>query len=162
MFLHGIPMRGCLNIGKLYANEKNGILFGPAHIEAYRLAEGQNWIGFVLSEKTRKKVRNFKSTYNLRYLAHKVPYNEKPKLRNLLAYNLKLVSTVNSTRLSVALGNMKHKAILMLRKEKGNKIVNLKRCNDYKKIISKYENTRKFMLRVYPELKEKIKKQSAG
>lgn len=167
MFLHGIPMRGCLNTGRFYADEENGIFFGPAHIEAYRLAEGQNWIGFVLSEKTKKKLADFeligfKSTYNCRYRKYKVPYNEEPKLRNLLAYNLRLIPNYNEDsarnvikRLWIALGNMEYKAVLILRKKKGDKIINLKRCNDYKKIIAKYENTKKFMLHIYPELKRR-------
>ncbi len=171
MFLHEIPMRGCLNVGQFYADEGNGIFFGPAHIEAYKLAEGQNWIGLVFSEKTRGKFEcfesaGFKSNIRFRYQEYEVPYKKKPKRRKLLAYNLKLVPNYNEEsvraaieRLWIALGDMKYKAVPMLRKKKGNKIVNLKKCLDYRKIITKYENTKKFMLYIYPELKEKIKKQ---
>jgi hypothetical protein len=170
MFLGRIPMRGCLNWEQFYADEENGIFFGPAQIEAYKLAEGQNWIGFVLSKKTMEKLTSFesvgiKSGYKNRYKEYKVPYNKDSKLRKLLAYNLNLLTTIGNTgqarnqqyQLWMALGDMEYKACLMLRKKKGNRIVNLKKCLEYKKITTIYKNTRKFMLCVYPALKEMTK-----
>lgn len=170
MFREEIPMRGCLNIGQFYADEENGIFFGRALIEAYHSAEGQNWIGFVLSEKTREKfecfeLAGFKSNIRHRYQEYAVSYKKKPKRRKLLAYNLNLLTTIGNTgqarnrqyQLWMALGDMEYKACLMLRKKKGNRIVNLKKHPEYKKIITIYKNTKKFMLCVYPALKEQIK-----
>jgi hypothetical protein len=167
------PMRGCLNWGQFYADEENGVFFGPAQIEAYKLAEGQNWIGFVLSEKTREKLISFesvgiKSGYKKRYMEYKVPYNEKPKLRNLLAYNLNLLTTIGNTgqarneqyQLWKALDYMKYLALQMLLKNKTDKSVDIEKCSEYKEIITKYDNTEKFMFWLYPALKEMIKKQS--
>ncbi len=164
MFRGRIPMRGCLNIGQFYSDEKNGIFFGPAHIEAYRLAEEQNWIGFVLSEKTREKLASFelvgfKSGYKKRYSEYEVPYNDEPYRRNLLAYNLILASTNPGfqNELWMALDSMKFNAIQMLLKENGNKNVDIEKCPEYRKIITKYENTEKFMFCVYPELEQRAK-----
>jgi len=42
-----IPARGCLSVGDFYAEDD--VLIGPALIDAYRLAECQDWLGFVLS-----------------------------------------------------------------------------------------------------------------
>jgi hypothetical protein len=44
-----IPVRGCLTIGDFYEDMSDRVLIGPALIEAYKLVEGQDWLGFVLS-----------------------------------------------------------------------------------------------------------------
>lgn len=173
MFLGRIPMRGCLNWGQFYADEENGIFFGPAQIEAYKLAEEQNWIGFVLSKKAREKLASFesvgvKSGYKNRYREYNVPYNKDPKLRSLLAYNLNLITTIGNTgqarneqyQLWMALDYMKWLVPQMLLKNKTDKSVDIEKCSEYKEIITKYDNTEKFMFWLYPALKEMIKKQS--
>ena len=174
-----IPMRGCLNVGRFCADEDNRIFFGPALIEAYDCAEGQNWIGFVLSEKTREKLSSFesagiKSGYKNRYVEYLVPYkkepNEKePKLRNLLAYNLNLLTTIGNTgqargqqyELWTALGFMKYVA-QMLSIKKGNQSIDVEESSDYEEIITKYDNTEKFMFWLYPALKEMAEKQNTS
>jgi hypothetical protein len=169
-----IPMRGCLNVGRFCADEENRIFFGPALIEAYDCAEGQNWIGFVLSEKTREKLSSFesagiKSGYKNRYREYEVPYNKEPRLRNLLAYNLNLLTTIGDTgqargqqyELWTALGFMKGVA-QMLSTKKGNQSADIEKCSDYDEIITKYDNTEKFMFWLYPALKEMTEKQNAS
>jgi len=150
-----IPMRGCLNVGRFCADEENRFFFGQALIEAYDCAEGQNWIGFVLSEKTREKLSSFesagiKSGYKNRYREYKVPYKE--ELRNLLAYNLNLLTTIGNTgqarsqqyELLRALDHMKYVAQMLS-------------TNDYEEIITKYDKTEEFMFWLYPALKEMTK-----
>jgi hypothetical protein len=45
----GIPVRGSMSHGNLYADKKASTFFGPALIEAYHYGENQDWIGFVLT-----------------------------------------------------------------------------------------------------------------
>ena len=164
-----IPMRGCLNIGRFCADEENRIFFGPALIEAYDCAEGQNWIGFVLSEKAREKLASvefagIKSGYKNRFVEYSVPYNKGPKTRNLLAYNLNLLTTIGNTgqarnqqyQLLMALDQMRSVA-QMLSTKKGNQSADIENCSDYEEIITKYENTEKFLFWCYPWLKERKK-----
>jgi len=175
MFLKEIPMRGCLNVGQFYADEKNGVFFGQAITEAHNLAEGQNWLGFVLTEKTREKQMDFesvgfKSNNKLRYLEYEVPYKQKPYRRKLPTYNLNLLFIDYHTaeakdfqkRLLIALGNMQFKAILMLRQRKKGENAAVEKSPEYKKIITKYKNTRQFLCYVYPTLKGRKTKKLNG
>jgi hypothetical protein len=169
-----IPMRGCLNVGRFCADEENRIFFGPALIEAYDCAEGQNWIGFVLSEKTREKLANFESVginsgYKDRYVEYSVPYKKEPKLRSLLTYNLKLLTTIGNTgqarsqqhALWEAFSYMKYVA-QMLSTKKVDKSADIEKSSDYDEIITKYDNTEKFMFWFYPALKEMAEKQNTS
>lgn len=54
-----IPLRGCLTVGDLYIDNQDGVLVGPALIEAYRTAEGQDWLGFVLTDKATEKIKQY-------------------------------------------------------------------------------------------------------
>ena len=45
-----IPIRGAMSFGELYADDAHGLYFGKALIEAYKISESQDWIGFVLCE----------------------------------------------------------------------------------------------------------------
>ncbi len=165
MFLKEIPMRGCLNVGQLYADEENGIFFGRALIDAYKSSEGQNWIGFVLCDKTRKKLEgfesaDFKSNKNFHYLEYKVPYKKKPKRRKLFVYypNTCLIETFpgpandQKTRLLSALDAMEYQAQLIYI----NKNFDMEKDPDYKKVISKYKNTREFFTNAHHLLRERF------
>jgi hypothetical protein len=46
---NGIPVRGAISCGDLYADRENNLFFGKALLEAYHYAENQNWIGFILT-----------------------------------------------------------------------------------------------------------------
>ena len=165
IFLGEIPMRGCINVGQFYADEDNDIFFGPAHIEAYHLAEGQDWIGLVLSEKAKQKVIDYESkgfklnNHHYRCEEYEVPYNKGPQVPKMSAYNLKLLPSNLKlhNRLWMALNNMKYKAILLLSNEMRNENVDIEKSPEYRKIITKYENTEKFLFWCYPWLKERKK-----
>ncbi len=162
-----IPMRGCLNVGRFYADEKDRIFFGPALIEAIDCAEGQNWIGFILSEKTRKRLASFESVgikpgYEKRYVEYEVPFKKVQKQRKLLAYNLNLSTTIGNTewarnqqnQLWAALDYMKYMAQMLSTKEV-NQNADVEKCSDYEEIITKYENTKNFLFSFYPWLEER-------
>lgn len=174
MFLEKIPMRGCLNWGQFYADEENGIFFGPALIDAHDWAEGQKWIGFVLSEKARERLAGIesagiKSDYENRYREYKVPYNKEPRLLLAYNYNLNLHTTIGNTgqarsqqyELWTALGFMKGMA-QMLSITKVNQSADVEKSSDYDEIITKYDNTEKFMFWLYPALKETAGKQNTS
>ncbi len=49
LIIRGIPVRGALTFGGLYSQSARNIFVGPALIDAYRYAENQDWLGFVLT-----------------------------------------------------------------------------------------------------------------
>jgi hypothetical protein len=49
LLLRHIPMRGALSCGDFFAHPDSTVFIGPALVDAYRLCEDQDWIGFVLS-----------------------------------------------------------------------------------------------------------------
>lgn len=155
MFNKYIPLRGCLNVGQFYTNEENGIYFGRALIEAYRLAESQNWIGFVLSKNTREKLERFesaglKSNIRGRFSEYKVPFKKEPEQCNLCAYKFNIYTSIAD--LEMTLGNMESSAITQLTSlKKARNIDDLKKCPEYKKIITKYENTKKYLVALKKE-----------
>lgn len=46
----GIPIRGAMSCGNFYADSENNLFFGQALLEAHRIGESQDWVGFVLCE----------------------------------------------------------------------------------------------------------------
>jgi hypothetical protein len=56
MFGGLIPMRGCLAHGDLYSGPEDE-LFGPALIDAYREAEAQDWLGFIIHPNAEERMR---------------------------------------------------------------------------------------------------------
>jgi hypothetical protein len=163
MFLKEIPMRGCLNVGQLYADEENGIFFGPALIDAHDFAENQEWIGFILSKEAREKIKDyelagFKTDNDYWFQEYNVPYKDKEKSKryNLLVYKLNILNTEYSERLWIALNIMERKAFLSLPKDKRNNNINT--CSKCKRIFTKYRNTEDYLLSLYPSLQSEGKK----
>ncbi|TKJ39431.1 MAG: hypothetical protein CEE38_01450 [Planctomycetes bacterium B3_Pla] len=154
------PMRGCLNVGKFYADEENGIFFGRALIDAYHCAEGQNWIGFVLSDEARRKFedyesKGFKSSKYSSFHEYDVPYKKEAKRRNLLAYRPYSGSPNYPERWWEALSNMRNEAFLALPDEKENE--NIDTCSKCKRIFTKYRNTENYLLFLYPSLQSEVR-----
>ena len=163
MFTQCIPMTGCLDIGKFYVDEGKGIFFGRSLVNAHRWVEGQDWIGFVLSERVRKKIAEFKVKYpngywdefKKHYLNYPVPCKKGIK-RKLLVYKLTInpyaggqQAKLDRCTLWNCWGDMKAKARILLKaKRKGINSI------EYKNVIRKYKNTKEFLLRAYPALKE--------
>ena len=59
VIMRQIPLRGSMTIGDFFFKEEEGIFFGPALIEAYECGEGQNWLGFVLTEDAEKQMAKY-------------------------------------------------------------------------------------------------------
>jgi hypothetical protein len=53
---HGIPFRGGLSCGDFFAKPKQNIYVGEALVEAYKMSECHNWIGFSFTEKAAKQL----------------------------------------------------------------------------------------------------------
>jgi len=170
MFTLCIPMTGCLDIGKFYVDEGKGIFFGRSLVNAHRWVEGQDWIGFVLSEEVEKKIDEFKvkcpngywDEFKKYYLNYPVPCKKGVKKCKLLVYNLTIEPYVDNQKaereqrtLWDCLGDMEAKAkTLLMEKTRREGIVDLEKCREYKNVIRKYKNTKKFLLYAYPALKE--------
>lgn len=150
MFLKNIPLRGCLNYGKFYANKEKGIYFGSALIEAYELAESQDWIGYILSEKAEDKMgiyntqdcqpsgRDFREYYK----EYDVPMKDSKKQR-LPTYKIStypLFGNDGSDPLGGCLTQMWSYV-------KHDKNLSSEKKQDIKR---KYENTKNFLLELYP------------
>ena len=52
----GIPVRGALAFGELYADETNNLFLGVALIDAYEYGEKFDWLGFVLHPSALKRM----------------------------------------------------------------------------------------------------------
>jgi len=55
--LAGIPVRGALAFGELYADATNNLYLGKALIDAYEYGEQFDWLGFVLHPTALKQMR---------------------------------------------------------------------------------------------------------
>lgn len=151
------PMRGCLNTGHLYSDEKDEIFFGQALIDAYHIAEWQNWIGLVLSKKAIKKIKEYelvghKTNNELWFQEYNVPYKEEAKksIVDNNTYKLNFLDE-NPVILWNHLSNMEHEAFLTLPKNENNI------CSKCKNIFVKYQNTEKYLISIYPLLRNERK-----
>lgn len=153
------PMRGCLNVGQLYVDEKDDFFFGNSLIKAHQLAEGQNWIGFVLSEEAIAKIKDYELsgaiTNNDRWFQeYNVLYKNKKEPKKLFVYKMNFfpIHAKYPNILWDLLPNMEHEAFL-------TKDKNLNRCSDRcsecKRVFTKYRNTEDYLLSLYPILKNK-------
>lgn len=52
----GLPIRGALACGELYADAQSDILVGEALVEAYRFGEAQDWLGLILCRSATKRM----------------------------------------------------------------------------------------------------------
>ena len=171
MFNQYIPMRGCLNVGHFYVDEEKGIFLGRSLVEAHDLAEGQNWVGFILSEKVGERLYDFnakdsklyRDELKKHYVEYQVPFKKKMK-RSLLVFNLTIDPYLSNAQaqqyqseLLNSLDTMKYISIIHLRKRmKSKELIGLKKCHEYKNVNTKYKNTKDFLLYVYPTLKGKV------
>ena len=51
-----IPMRGAISFGQMIIDEEKKIYMGPALIDAYKYAEDQNWINFVITPSAKAEI----------------------------------------------------------------------------------------------------------
>ena len=154
------PMRGCLNVGQFYADEETGIFFGRVLIDAYKLSNDQDWIGFVLSREARERLKDYESMglksskYSL-FQEYNVPYKGETKGRALLAYIPYSALPDHPGSWWNVLINMEHEAFLALPDEEENG--NIDTCSECKKIFTKYRHTEDYLLSLYPSLHSKVR-----
>jgi hypothetical protein len=53
-----IPVRGAITCGGLYSQSTRNVFVGPALIDAYKYAEGQDWLGFVLTPTAKAQLQD--------------------------------------------------------------------------------------------------------
>ena len=130
-----IPIRGAMSFGELYADDVHGLYFGRALIEAYKISESQDWIGFVLCETTSGHLKKLGLPANerLNYAEYPVPLkgyeNEK-----VVRYERSLPSFIIGESPSARGQERCRKALLAMAKQhKGTEIE------------KKYKNTLEFL-----------------
>jgi len=179
MFLRGIPVRGCLTVGKLYIDEENGIYFGPGFIEAYDVAEGQDWVGFILTKRARDRILSYRvgdlSALDVctqyRYREYRVPF--KPhgltgKISSVVrrvfrcGMGRKAVLPAYTMNIHPSPGNGRRNDSIRL----WNALIDMqviardiycKKKKESRKVNVKYENTKSFLLEIFAELKKLAK-----
>jgi hypothetical protein len=58
MLKEEIPLRGALACEDFYADEAPRVFFGRALVEAHKYAEGQDWVGFILTPSAERHARD--------------------------------------------------------------------------------------------------------
>jgi hypothetical protein len=95
----GLPIRGALACGELYADAQSDIFIGNALIEAYRFGEAQDWLGFALCRSATRRMAavGLPPCQRLNYRRWKIPWSKKKKsksgARPLYAYAIGVSST---------------------------------------------------------------------
>jgi hypothetical protein len=142
-----IPLRGCLNYGRFYADPDNDIYWGTALNKAHELAEGQNWIGYVLSSEAINQIQKYHTDYweivKDGYKKYNVPMKNN-KYESLYAYANKKFHPDPGTILGESLVWMWMNFLGKNEKYEEN-------------IIVKYENTKNFLLGIYPDIYDLVK-----
>jgi hypothetical protein len=60
---HNLPSRGALSFGEFYVDAANSIYVGKALVEAYELAESQEWIGAVIGQSLTEDLSEMNRTF---------------------------------------------------------------------------------------------------
>jgi len=79
-----IPLRGALACGDFYADENSRLFFGKALVEAHQYAEGQNWIGFVLSPSAKRRASQLRLLPSSFYRSWPVSLKRTPETEETL------------------------------------------------------------------------------
>ena len=83
------PLRGALSFGEFYSDKEKGIYVGPGLSDAYKYAEKQDWIGFVMTPDACKNLRGTKLSEDLdngglNFSRYSVPVKKKEKNDGLI------------------------------------------------------------------------------
>jgi len=82
----GLPLRRALGMGEFYTDPGQGIFVGRGLIDAYQCAEGQDWIGFVVTPNACAKLRQLDvALERWDYVEHPVSFKKQPS-QSLYAY----------------------------------------------------------------------------
>lgn len=85
-----IPIRGAMSCGYFYADSENDLFFGQALLEAYRIGESQDWLGFVLCESAVAQLYHVGLPANerLNYASWQVPFKSKEPPCEIVRHSL--------------------------------------------------------------------------
>lgn len=64
LFESGLPARGALCLGELYADRHNGLYCGKGLVEAVQVAESQEWIGAVIADSLSEPVADLVASFD--------------------------------------------------------------------------------------------------
>jgi len=152
-----MPVRGCLTIGDFYEDTSDDVLVGPALIEAYKLAEGQDWLGFVLSPDAVRRRDQYGSPKDC-YREYDVPVKSHEPLKRLEAF---IVShrfpPFPAYEWWKCLDDMEHGALdytnFKKRRSKERTIWGkLHWWRERNGVLRKYRNSKKYLRSLYPQL----------
>ena len=84
LLLKGVPARGAITRGELYADERARVYIGPALVEAYECGENQDWIGFVLTPAAAQQLAALKLPVDEQrdYRRYAIPFKQPPESAN--------------------------------------------------------------------------------
>lgn len=74
-----IPFRGAISCGQMYADFDDGVFLGLGMVEAYKYAEGQDWVGLVLCPSAMLRLSSFVSLDGrLNWQLFRIPWTARP------------------------------------------------------------------------------------
>jgi hypothetical protein len=75
--INHLPVRGAIAYGRAYVDQANGIIIGPAYLEAFEYADNQDWIGLILCPSAVARTSSFASRCisPLYYADHIIPWS---------------------------------------------------------------------------------------
>lgn len=155
-----IPVRGCLTIGDFYEDASDDVLVGPALIDAYRCAECQDWLGFVLSPDAVRR----RGQYGIRrdcYREYDVPVDHSKSAKRLEAF---IVShrwpPFPPDEWWRCLHDMEHEAqtFIKLKKRRGEEGRSGTPPSETEigRVLRKYRNSKKYLRNLYPQLADTV------
>lgn len=164
MFSNLIPLRRCLNFGRFYVDKERYIYYGSALNEAYKLAEDQDWIGYILSKKAVEKIKECHTengrtcwdVYKSNYIEYDVPM--KNKEMKLPAYKMGFYSDIPPTIAEDSYYRFTN--MWMFAKdaiENDTSLTKEQKQETLEQVKRKYKNTSDFLLEICPLIGERMK-----
>jgi len=158
MLAQGIAFRGALTCGEFYADRTRDIFVGPALIEAYKYAEKQDWIGYVLTPQASLRLSSMDPPWTLPSLDYP-EYDVPVKREEPIAIDGKRVTTIGKEALfafRTSKYSWAHDCICEMQQVARNETE-----KDYVACQSKYDNTLSFLEStklINPLEKEEVRK----
>ena len=140
MIWKGIPFRGALAIGDFYADKQKNIFVGQGLIDAYKYAEKQDWIGFVLTPRVYERLSG--TNLDLRRRSDYVEYDV-PIKRKEIADGIVQIRTVTEKLFAHRVNKYPHIEESVMQMQE---VAKSRYGKDYEdKYKGKYENTLEFI-----------------
>lgn len=151
-----IPVRGCLTVGDFHVEDD--VLVGPALIEAYRLAECQDWLGFVLSPDAVRRCEAY-GIHKDWYREYDVPAKPGKPPRRLEAFILshRFSRCCSPADWWMHLHNMEHEALdyIEAKRRQAKRRMICGKVHSWREkngVLRKYRNSKKYLRTLYPQL----------